>query len=144
MLRQLLDQVPERAPRSKLEPHREVIRELRKKRRTYAEIAAFLREHLQLSVAPSTIHDFVKTRARQARQAAVERLELPPPVSSPSTSPQEKKPGPASSSPGLTAEAGRERIRALRVQPPTTDPKPARFAFDPTEPLTLNPPSKET
>lgn len=143
-LRQLLDQVPERAPRSKLEPHREVIRELRKKRRTYAEIAAFLREHLQLSVAPSTIHDFVKTRARQARQAAAERVELPPAVSSLSTSPPEKKLGPAISSPSLTAEAGRERMRVLRAQPPTANPKPSRFAFDPTEPLILNPPAKET
>jgi hypothetical protein len=63
-VRELLDQMPERPPRSKLEPHAEVIRELRRKRRTYQEIAAFFREHLQISVAPSTIHDFVKTRAR--------------------------------------------------------------------------------
>ena len=40
-IRQLLDAVPHRSP-SKLEPHAAVIRELRKKRRTYTEIAQFL------------------------------------------------------------------------------------------------------
>ena len=70
-LRQLLDQLPVRAPRSKLEPHTEVIRVLRQKRRTYAEIAAFLREHLQLSVAPSTIHDFAKTGGQRFRVFSV-------------------------------------------------------------------------
>ena len=76
-LRKLLDQLPDRAPRSKLEPHAEVIRELRKKRRTYQEIAAFFEAHLQLSVAPSTLHHFVKTRARQARNRTRDVLELP-------------------------------------------------------------------
>ncbi len=63
-LRKLLEETPERSPRSKLEPHTEVIRELRKKRRTYQEIAAFFREHLQLAVAPSRLPKF-ENPARQ-------------------------------------------------------------------------------
>ncbi len=142
-LRQLLDQMPERPPRSKLEPHREVIRELRKKRRTYQEIAVFFREHLQLSVAPSTIHDFVKTRARQARQKP-DPIPAELPVLSPSFStpaPEEKSVIPRSSSP-LPGE-GRDRMRALREQPVAPKVEPPRFQFDVTEPLTLKPPSKE-
>lgn len=135
-LRQLLDQMPERAPRSKLEPHAEVIRELRKKRRTYHEIAAFFREHLQLSVAPSTIHDFVKTRARQARNRATGMPELP---AHPKPTP---RPAPALA--GASANEARERMRALKAQPPPAAPKEvARFQFDPQEPLTLKPERKE-
>ena len=145
-LRQLLDQLPVRAPRSKLEPHTEVIRVLRQKRRTYAEIAAFLREHLQLSVAPSTIHDFVKTRARQARRTKTQPLELPPAGAAPweppaGRSPVIDSPLPAPA-PAPATDEGRERMRALRAQPPPAPApaKPSRFAFDPTEPLTLQPP----
>ena len=142
-LRQLLDQIPERPPRSKLEPHREVIRALRQKRRTYEEIAAFFREHLQLSVAPSTIHDFVKTRARQARQPSAQRLELPAAVPSPPP-PTEPLPAPEATPFSSSREAGRERMRAVRAQPPpAASPEPPRFQFDPNDPLTLQPPKKE-
>ena len=142
-LRQLLDQLPVRAPRSKLEPHTEVIRVLRQKRRTYAEIAAFLREHLQLSVAPSTIHDFVKTRAWQARRTKTQPLELPPAGAAPWEPPAGRSPVIDSPLPAPATNEGRERMRALRAQPPPAPAKPSRFAFDPTEPLTLQPPPKE-
>ena len=50
----LLDDIPEKPPRSKLELHADVIATLRRKRRTYREIAEFFREHLAITVAPST------------------------------------------------------------------------------------------
>jgi hypothetical protein len=50
-IRELLDNLPPKSPRSKLEVHREVIGELRRRRRTYEEIAQFLGEHLDVSVA---------------------------------------------------------------------------------------------
>ena len=138
-LRQLLAEMPERPPRSKLEPHAEVIRELRKKRRTYQEIAAFFREHLQLSVAPSTLHDFVKTRARQARNRDAVAPELP------EAQPQDvQAEAPVVTTPLPTSPNDiRERIRAVKTQPITLQPEPARFHFDPHAPLTLNPERKE-
>ena len=139
-LRHLLDQMPERAPRSKLEPHAEVIRELRKKRRTYQEIAAFFREHLQLSVAPSTIHDFVKTRARrQARERALTMPELPA-HPEPDT---RTVPASMTVSASSSQNEARERMRALKAQPPPAKQEPARFQFDPQEPLTLKSEQKE-
>jgi hypothetical protein len=51
--------LPPKSPRSKLEPHRELIRELRRKGRTYREVAKLFRERLGLQVAPSTLHSFV-------------------------------------------------------------------------------------
>jgi hypothetical protein len=39
MHKNILEPLPEKPPRSKLEPHRELIRELRRKGRTYREVA---------------------------------------------------------------------------------------------------------
>jgi hypothetical protein len=137
-LRKLLDAVPERPPRSKLAPHAEVIRELRKKRRTYYEIAAFLREHLHVTAAPSTIHEFVKTRARQARNRAAGVVELPEPEP-----PKSQLPAPTAASLAVSKEAAREQIRAAKERPVSGRKEPPRFEFDPQQPLILNPKAKE-
>jgi hypothetical protein len=71
-IRKLLDNIPERPPRSRLEPHIDVIRELRRKRRSYQEISVFFKEHLHIPVAPSTLFEFVKSRARPAKKPMVE------------------------------------------------------------------------
>ena len=55
--------LPPKPPRSKLEPHRELIRELRRKGRTYREVSRLFAERLGMQVAPSTLHSFVKVRA---------------------------------------------------------------------------------
>src|SRR5258708_40061179 len=70
----LLKNAPEKPPRSKLEPYREVIRELRLKRWSYREIAALFEEKLKLAVAPSTLHNFVKVRAKQRSVLAIPPL----------------------------------------------------------------------
>jgi IS30 family transposase len=133
-LRAALDAIPERPPRSKLEPHAAVIRELRKKRRTYQEIAAFFREHLHISVAPSTIHEFVKVRARQARLKKTEETALPENA--------EKQPDSRSGESTIpVADDLRERIRAAKQRPMPAPEKPV-FSFDPEEHLRLVP-SKE-
>jgi hypothetical protein len=72
---------------SKLIPHEDFIREGRAKRWTYPRIAAALLEQHCLKVAPSTIHHFVKVRARKRRL-----VELPP---KPSSQPLETTPNPA-------------------------------------------------
>lgn len=51
--------------RSKLEPYDALIRTLRQKRWTYAEISAALRDRFQLSAAPGTVHSFMKVRFRK-------------------------------------------------------------------------------
>ena len=47
-----IDNLPDKPPRSKLEPHRELIRELRRKGRTYREVAQLFNDRLGLCVAP--------------------------------------------------------------------------------------------
>jgi hypothetical protein len=64
---------------SKLIPHEDFIREGRVKRWSYPRIAASLLDQYELKVAASTIHHFVKVRARKRRP-----VELP---SKPSSQP---------------------------------------------------------
>jgi len=80
-IRRLLEELPSKPFRSKLEPHRELIRELRRKRRTYQEIAGFFGSHLQLHVAPSPLHNFLKLRSLLSESTAGPSrptLEVPP------------------------------------------------------------------
>ena len=69
-LQAAVDAEPETPPRSKLEPYYDVIRQLRRRRLTYKQIARFFADRLQVCVAPSTIHAFVAVRAKRARAVA--------------------------------------------------------------------------
>ena len=112
----ILESLPQKPPRSKLEPHRELIRELRRKGRTYREVAVLFGERLGLNVAPSTLHSFVKVRAKHRKQT---QFELPP----------------------LELQVTRlpafDGIAALREKPVPARTKAVRFEFRENEPLTL-------
>ena len=107
---------PPKPPRSKLEPHRELIRELRRKGRTYREVAHLFDEHLGLHVALSTLHSFVKVRAKHRKRT---QFELPPVALI------------AADSPLL------ERVAALKAKPAVREAKHTRFVFRENEPLPL-------
>jgi hypothetical protein len=64
-IRKIVEQIPYKPLRSKLEPHRNLIHELRKKRHSYRDIAAFLTQHLNMKVTHTTVRDFVHVRAKQ-------------------------------------------------------------------------------
>ena len=126
--REILDKISERPLLSKLEPHRELISGLRRKRRTYAEIADILMEQFKLHVAASTIHHFVRVRS----QARGPRFELKPAT-------EVRAPDP--SPPASDAWA---RIEAFKNRPRPDPPSPRkRFEFDENKPLTLKPRTTE-
>ena len=110
--------LPPKPPRSKLEPHRELIRELRRKGRTYREVSRLFAERLGLQVAPSTLHSFIKVRARHRKQV---QFELPPVdvvrdiVATPTS-----------------------RVAAFKAKPTVQEAKRSRFVFRENEPLTLS------
>jgi hypothetical protein len=112
-----IDNLPDKPPRSKLEPHRELIRELRRKGRTYREVARLFNDRLGLHVAPSTLHSFVKVRAKHRKRL---QFELPP-----------------SELPAADLPAVLDRVAALKAKPVVRNAKPARFVFRENEPLTL-------
>jgi hypothetical protein len=119
-LQEIADFQPNKPPRSKLEFHREFIRKMRRKGLTYRELARLLRDQLGLPVAPSTIHSFIKVRAKHRKLA---QFELPSPESE------------------VTAAAAPNnisgRIAALKGKPVSTETKKRRFSFQESEPLKL-------
>jgi hypothetical protein len=116
-LRTILEYSPQRPPRSKLEPHRELIRELRRKGRTYREVARLVHERLGLHVALSTLHSFVKVRAKHRKRT---QFELPPVGQA-----------------AAAVSSALDPVAALKAKPAVRESKRARFVFRENEPLTL-------
>jgi hypothetical protein len=117
----LLETIPQKPPRSKLETHRELIRQLRRKGCTYRDIVRILHDRVGLNVAISTIHSFVKVRAKHRKQV---QYELPP---------IESGSKPISQSSGDVDL----RIAALKAKPIEQKTKPKHFHFEESEPLKL-------
>src|SRR6266404_2769635 len=118
----LLDSITQKSPRSKLETHRELIRQLRRKGCTYRDIVRILHERVGLDVAVSTIHSFIKVRAKHRKQV---QYELPPlePESSVNTR--------------MSPDDVASRIAALKAKPVEQKAKPKHFHFEESEPLKL-------
>ena len=102
--------LPPKPPRSKLEPYRDLIRELRRKGQTYRDVARIFQERLGLYVAPSTLHSFVKVRAKHRKRS---QFELPP------------------------ALPVMDHVAPLKTKPVARSAEPVRFVFRENEPLTL-------
>lgn len=112
-----LASLPPKPPRSKLEPHRELIRELRRSGRTYREVARLFSDRLGFHVAPSTLHSFVKVRARHRKQV---QFELPPLMQA------------------VTEVVPSGCVAAFKAKPLASETKRTRFVFRENEPLTLS------
>ena len=122
-LRALLNELPDKPPRSKLEPHVETIRLLRSKRYTYQEIARFLKEHVALTVAPSTIHDFVRVRRGRGKTASdSHHVHI------------DSRPAPA---PAVAAGTVQQKIAALKSRASNSNQNKPLFVYNGEEPLKL-------
>ena len=139
IISRLLDELPDKPPRSKLESHADVIASLRRKRHTYREIAEFLREHLGIAVSPSTIHDFVRVRRGRRKLNVGSAQDRVP------TDPKPHSRLKATENPSAADEAARQRIAALKRRTPAEEPQPL-FKYEEDEPLKLNrkPPSAKS
>ena len=138
----ILDSLPEKPPRSRLEPYRELIDELRRRGRTFREIASILAEKCRVETGASTIHDFVRIRSRKEQQS--------PRQSSPdttklttATNPQRFETAPPAANAVATAEEIRRKIAAVKARKSLIEPTPGGFQFDPNEPLRLKKPAKK-
>jgi hypothetical protein len=139
-LSEILNAIPAKPPRSKLEPHYELIRELRRRSKTYREIAKILEDHVGLCVDHSTIYDFVHVRGRRAK--TVRHLEeLPPRPVADGIAPPESDGG---SSASLTKSNGSgrtldpyARIDALKRRKPISKPVDQGFHYEEEAPLRL-------
>jgi hypothetical protein len=129
--RNILDSLPEKPPRSRLEPYGELIDGLRRRGRTYRDVVEILSERCQLQVSISTLHDFLRARSRRnknsARRIAGDGLIA-------GTIPPRAAGGESVQKP---SEEVRQRITALKARRPVTTPSRDDFHFDPDEPLRL-------
>ena len=132
-LKNILDELPDKPPRSRLEPYREFIEELRSRGRTYRDIADILAEKCALQVTASGVHDFVRTRTR-AKVAGRGTKSNPLPVSNPVAA--ETSPASASS------EEVQRKTAALKARN-TGEPGPPVFEYDPDRPLRLRRSTRE-
>lgn len=104
---------------SKLEPVTEIIRDLRRQRKSYREIAQILGDEHGLAVDRTTIWSFVKVRSHPR---CVITMADEPTVA-------------IARKPSLVAD-GRDAIAALKAKPAPVPKKPV-FTYDEEKPLTL-------
>jgi hypothetical protein len=141
---EILDGLPEKPPRSRLEPYRPLIEELRRRGQTYQEIVKILEEKCQLHTAISTVNDFMR---RCARKKPNPSKGTKPEVMDTTRSPTDTSA--AARWPNLaehqtqTPEEVRQRIEALKQRPVAAE-TPKLFQYDPDEPLRLVPKTEKT
>jgi hypothetical protein len=131
-LQAILDSVPPRRRRSKLEPYAALIRALRARGRSYREIVTILRERCGLRVAMHTVYHFVRARA-QKNGTRPPRRQRSEPVRSSAAGPS---PLPSSSD---RHEDVRARIAAVKQRAPVPAVEKKAFEYDENEPLQLIP-----
>jgi IS30 family transposase len=136
-LGEILERLPPKPPRSRLDPHAALIEELRRRGRTYREIARVLAEDCQVQSSPSNIYYFVRLRAREAKRAKAQEAKRNQAGSFGSS-----KVASAQGTFRNTVAQGNlpndvaQRIAALK-QRKIPQPASEGFHFDPDEPLRL-------
>jgi hypothetical protein len=136
-IQSILDALPEKQPRSRLEPYGQLLDELRRLGRTYREIERILHEECHVHAPRSTINDFVRRRARPKRnprklqQARLDNRNL-----FPTAGDEEKKASSAEPGPPAIDEVYR-RIAILKQRPASVAKTAELFHYDPNEPLHL-------
>jgi hypothetical protein len=131
-LQAILDSLPPRRRRSKLEPYAALIRALRARGRSYREIVTILRERCGLRVATHTVYHFVRARAQKKGAPR-------PPRRQPSAPVRRSLDAGSSSSPFSpdTPEDVWTRIAAVKQRVPASAAEPKAFEYDENEPLQL-------
>ena len=128
----ILDRLPPRPRRSKLEPYAPLIRALRTRGRSYREIVTILRDCCGLRVAMHTVYHFVKARAQ--RKGARRPPRRPP--SEPVRRASQAGPSSSPRSPEWPEDVW-TRIAAVKQRTPASAAEPKAFAYDENQPLQL-------
>lgn len=127
----ILDSLPEKPPRSRLERYSKLIDELRRRGRTYRDIAGILAEKCQLQVSVSTVHDFVRVRSHIAKHQRI----ATPRISSDDVGRSPRMNLAKGKAPPI--DEVQRRIAALKLRRAPAKASPKQFQYDPSEPLHL-------
>jgi len=136
--RAILDSLTDKPLRSRLEPHRELIQELRRRGRTYRDIANILAEKCQVEVTASGVHDFLRRRSRTIRKQPKRRSAASPEVSRGALAPEARSERAARKKEPPIDEV-RQRIAALKARSVRARESAEKLRYDPDESLRLPP-----
>jgi hypothetical protein len=136
----ILDNLPAKQPRSRLEPYSELITEMRKRGRTYREIAHVLKKDCGFNVGTSTVNDFVLARSKSKAKPTVSI--------SRTIATKNNMEGLTDTYKDIEARQGTTRprkaltgitrsIKELKDRPLKTSTKKVLFEYNPDEPLRL-------
>jgi len=136
----ILNSLPSKEPRSRLEPYGELITEMRKRGRTYREIAQVLKKSCGLKVGTSTVNDFVLARSKSKAKLSLSTSRTTATHKNLEGRAATYKDTEARKSTGRTRKAleGIARtIKELKDRPLKTSAKKPLFEYNPEEPLRL-------
>lgn len=145
-LQSIFESSPEDAPRSRLEPYRELILRWRRQGRTFRWICCTLNQKCGVKVAYGPLYRFIQSRSRDRK---IEReLEMPPVPLRVSGCSKSDQPNKFAHKPRRTLaerEALLEAARSSNFKPVITVERDTRpiFDFDETKALSNQPQTKE-
>jgi len=135
----ILETLPQKSPRSRLEPYQDLINELRRRGRTYRDIERILVEQCHIRTSRSAINDFVRVRSRKkgTKHQSDGHSEA-----TPNRGEHKASPGNLPSTTSDTDDIYR-RMNALKHRAIETQSTPELFHYDPDEPLHILPKPKK-
>jgi len=137
----ILNSLPAKEPRSRLEPYSDLITEMRKRGRTYREIAQVLKKACGLKAGTSTVNDFVLARSKSKAKPSLStsRTTATKKNMEGLTSTYKDTEGHKSTGrPQKALEGIAKTIKELKDRPLKTPTKKLLFEYNPDEPLRLH------
>lgn len=137
----ILNSLPAKEPRSRLEPYSELITEMRKRGHSYREITQVLKKACGLKVGTSTVNDFVLARSRSKAKRSVSlsgTIETKRNRRALAGTYRHTKAQESTGTPQKDLEGIAKTIKELKDRPPKTRAKKLLFEYNPDEPLRLH------
>jgi hypothetical protein len=136
----ILNNLPAKEPRSRLEPYSELIAEMRKRGRTYREIAHVLKKACGLKVGTSTVNDFVLARSKSKAKLSLSTSRTTATkknMEGLTGTYKDTKARESTGRPQKALEGIARTIKELKDRPLKTSEKKLLFEYNPDEPLRL-------
>ncbi len=136
----ILNSLPAKEPRSRLEPYSELITEMRKRGHSYREITQVLKKACGLEVGTSTINDFVLARSKSKMKSSglgSRTIETKKDKRALTGTYRNTKAQESTRRPQKELEGIAKTIKELKDGPLKTRAKKLLFEYNPDEPLRL-------
>jgi hypothetical protein len=136
---EILNSLSEKPARSRLDPYRDLIKELLSRGRTYREIARILFQKCGIHISFSAIHYFVRTRSRSKPRPAKSHPRNSKKETVATTAGNEQTKIAMSRKEIPADEEVYQRIAELKQRPTLYNRSSKLFHYDPDEPLHIIP-----